>query len=125
MTFPKEIDFTAWLQEREGICVPEAKVVINSAFWHQGEDGKPDTQWPDKVTFHLGETSTDLQMIFAKMLANFIHWESIPDEVKLGKISYQLWLYNRISFAMLQQMEPHHYPYLRRCSRERIEHVSQ
>lgn len=106
MTFPKEIDFTAWLQEREGICVPEAKIVIHSAFWHEGEDGKPDTQWPDKVTFYLGENFTNRQTIFAAMLCN-----------ACGNPYDHQWFYNRLSWAIQAQMEPNHYRYFRQRKR--------
>lgn len=104
--FPKTIDFTAWLQAREGICVPEATIVIHSAFWHEGEGGKPDTQWPDKATFHLGINSTESQNVFAAMVDNAIGVHP--------KIKNRITVYNWISFAMLEQMEPHQYPHLRK-----------
>ena len=121
MTFPKRVDFTEWLWRRAGIMVPEAVIVIHSAQWDDSgrHEGKPDTQWPERVEYRLCDNATEDKSTFVAMLYNAMAPADLQRIETTPKIGFKQRIYNWLSFAEQEQMEPHHYPYLRRQNRER------
>lgn len=83
--FPIRIDFTAHLATK-GVDVPNAAIVIHSTYFDFDDHA---TEWPEVVTYELGDNSTSKQILFAQMLNNY-HDNSKRD-----------WFFKEISHATL------------------------
>lgn len=104
MNCPHEIDFSAWLAGRAGIDLPGLRIVIHSTEWEDRRHVcKPDTEWPDKVTYHIGEREVVREELQTHILAKAPH--AIPDDRIVREYGPQQWAYNLISHATLGAMK--------------------
>ena len=106
--FPILIDFSDWLWTRHGVTVPAASIVIHSTEWEGGDKhGKPDGEWPNKVTYSLGDNETSEFNTFVDLLCNFLH----PRELLALTDKPRQWLFNEIGYSMRARMKPVAFPW--------------
>lgn len=100
MTFPKRVDFSRWLFDREGLTVPDAAIVIHSSYWEdRRREGKADVEWPDKVTYLICENELSDKLAFVALLLNAMSSADLNKIPATRKVDAKTWLYNRVSWA--------------------------